>query len=126
VHHRSFLAASTAAATALSVSPTAASLRVGSADIDRLQAALDELSATEQRSGGSSNVEALALTQAQIAVNLMNHGHATARVRREIYTIAANATLAAAWAALDSRAMNAHSATSNAHSPWRDSAAIRL
>lgn len=105
VDRRAFITA-TAAAAALNAAPAAASPRVGRADIERLQAELDALSALDQRSGGSAAIEARALAQAQIATDLMNHGQATASIRRAVYSIAANATMAAAWAALDAHAVD--------------------
>ncbi|MET9879790.1 hypothetical protein ABZZ36_35035 [Actinacidiphila glaucinigra] len=85
--------------------PIAAPRRIGRADLERMQAGLDALSVQEQRSGGSTAVETEALTKAQMAVDLMNHGQTTTTIRRAIYSLAANATMAAAWAALDAHAM---------------------
>lgn len=99
----------TFAATAVAVAiptPITASPRIGRSDLERMQAALDALSVQEQRSGGSAAVETEALTQAQMAVDLVNHGQATTSIRRAVYSLAANATMAAAWAALDARAMD--------------------
>ncbi|WP_431959397.1 hypothetical protein [Actinacidiphila sp. bgisy160] len=105
VDRRAFITA-TAAAAALNAAPAAASPRIGRADIERLQAELDALSAQDQRSGGSAAIETRALAQAQIATDLMNSGQATSSIRRAAYSLAANATMAAAWAALDTHAMD--------------------
>lgn len=103
VHRRSFLGAAAAAAGALSATPAAATPhRIGQADIDRLTASLEELGTRDQSVGGSQTLERDALEQAERAVNLLNAGSTTTRVRQQVYAVASDAATTAAWAAIDS------------------------
>ncbi|MYS58754.1 MULTISPECIES: helix-turn-helix domain-containing protein [Streptomycetaceae] len=96
---RSFLVAFGTAAV-----PAPASRRtVGASDVERLRVALDQLNDVDQATGGTSSVERAALKQAQVAIDLARHGSAATRVRNKLYCLAADATTAAAWAALDGR-----------------------
>lgn len=100
VHRRSFIAAAAAiTAPGLAVAPA----RIGISDVARLRAGLDALSASDDVDGGSANAETDALTQAQRALDLLQRGTLSSRVRQQIYAAAAEATNHAAFAAIDSR-----------------------
>ncbi len=100
VQRRNFLAVATATSAAAFV-PTS-SPRVGASDLHRLRAGLDDLTASDDSEGGTQELETAALTHAQRALNLVRDGRATTRVQRQLYAVAADATTAAAWAAIDS------------------------
>jgi tetratricopeptide (TPR) repeat protein len=98
VHRRKFLAAS-AAATLAAPSPRR---RIGRADVQALERDLNALIAQDNDQGGDTALETRALTQANVALDLIRHGSATESVRRSVYSVAAGATTSAAWAAIDS------------------------
>jgi len=101
VLRRSFLSAATATAASMAT-PAAAAPQIGASDLARLRARLDALSSRDDREGGGPQMETAALYEAQRALDLMQRSRVSARIRAEIYSVASDATAAAAWAALDS------------------------
>ncbi|MEU1630375.1 hypothetical protein ABZ746_34805 [Streptomyces sp. NPDC020096] len=88
-------------ATAGAALPTVGRRTVGAADANRIRVALDRLRTADQTTGGTADVESGALGQANAALNLVHTGSASTRVRNMLFAVAADATITAAWAAID-------------------------
>ncbi|MEU3077319.1 twin-arginine translocation signal domain-containing protein [Streptomyces laurentii] len=76
--------------------------QVGTSDVIRLRSGLDNLMAVDDTRGGHEALERAALAGAAEALEKQKLG-ATQRIRRRLYTVAADYTAAAAWSALDAR-----------------------
>jgi len=100
VLRRSFFSAATAAV----VSPMAPSRpsRVGISDVARLRAGLDGIVAADDQGGGHEALEQDALSAAKQALEMQNLA-SSQRIRQRLFSVAADYTARAAWAALDAR-----------------------
>ncbi len=92
-----------AAAAAAAAPGTAAPRRIGMSDVDRLNKRFAEIIASDHRHGGQLGIEQRAAALADEALNLQNAGHATQRVRSNLYASAAAFRSSAMWAAIDGR-----------------------
>jgi tetratricopeptide (TPR) repeat protein len=101
--HRRTLFAATAAAAASIRAPR----RIGSSDVDRLNAKFAAIVASDHRDGGRTAIEAHALALADEALALQGAGGAGQRVRAALYASAAAFTSSAMWAAIDGRRFDA-------------------
>lgn len=100
VNRRSFLSVTTASA----ASPLmgAAPSFVGFTEVTMIRRRLDALNALDQEHGGHDRLERAALDTAAEALSLQQ-GAATQRMRRRLFSLAADLTATAAWTALDAR-----------------------
>jgi hypothetical protein len=104
VDRRSFLAATGGTTAAVAV-PIVARPRVGTSDVIRLRAGLDTLIALDDSRGGHEALKRAALAGAQEALGMQKLG-ATQRIRRRLFSVAADYTATAAWSAIDARQMD--------------------
>lgn len=102
LYRRTFLAAATAAGAALTA-PSATQRRLGSADVDRMNAKLAALVSMDNKYGGTRELQQHAVALAAETVALQNSHTASARIRSELYGVAAAFTATAMWAAIDGR-----------------------
>ncbi|WP_405796249.1 Tat pathway signal protein [Streptomyces sp. NBC_01506] len=105
VYRRAFLAAATAAGASLTA-PSATRRRLGSADVDRMNAKLAALVSMDNKYGGTAELQRHAGALAQETVRLQNSHAASSRIRSELYGVAAAFTASAMWAAIDGRRLN--------------------
>lgn len=101
VLRRNFLAASAA----LPIAAPATKRNVGHADVDRLQASLDTLTALDDHRGGHGSLESASLAGAQRALQLQQNA-AGQSVRNRLYGLAADYTATAAFSCIDSRRLD--------------------
>ncbi|MFF7792918.1 Tat pathway signal protein [Streptomyces sp. NPDC007991] len=102
VYRRAFLAAATAAGASLTA-PSAAQRRLGSADVDRMNAKLAAVVSMDNKYGGTEELQQHAAALARETVSLQNAHMASSRIRSELYGVAAAFTASAMWAAIDGR-----------------------
>lgn len=102
VYRRAFLAAATAAGASLTA-PSAAQRRLGSADVDRMNAKLAAVVSMDNKYGGTQELQRHAAALAEETVRLQNTHIASSRIRSELYGVAAAFTASAMWAAIDGR-----------------------
>ncbi|MGW1675567.1 hypothetical protein [Streptomyces sp. NPDC002324] len=102
LYRRTFLAAATAAGASLTA-PSAAQRRLGSADVDRMNAKLAAVVSMDNRYGGTRELQQHAAGLAEETVKLQNSYAASTRIRSELYGVAAAFTASAMWAAIDGR-----------------------
>ncbi|MEW1912549.1 hypothetical protein AB0442_29630 [Kitasatospora sp. NPDC085895] len=88
--------------TAVAVPAAASRSRVGMSDVQRLRARLDALMALDDQLGGHAALETAALAGARMARQLQQLP-ATDRVRRALFSVAADYTATAAWSCIDAR-----------------------
>jgi tetratricopeptide (TPR) repeat protein len=100
VRRRRFIAATTGTAVAATTA-AAAPRRIGTSDVERLNAKLARVIAADDRHGGSTAQEDRAVALAQETLDVQRSGHASQRVRGLLYSTAASATCSAMWAAID-------------------------
>jgi tetratricopeptide (TPR) repeat protein len=105
VYRRAFLAAATAAGAALA-SPAAAPRRLGSRDVDQVNAKLAGLVSMDNRYGGTPELERYALDLARETLDIQQNNVVSARVRSQLYAAAAAFTTSAMWAAIDGRRLD--------------------
>lgn len=103
---RALLASATAAATATVTPALSGPRRIGSSDIERLNARFAQIVAADHRQGGALAVETQALAMAGQALALQQQGTASERTRKALYACAAAFTSSAMWAAIDGRRFN--------------------
>ena len=103
LHRRTLLATATAAATATVAPAVTTPRRIGSSDIERLNARFAQIVAADHRQGGAQAVETQALAMAGQALALQQQGTASERTRKALYACAAAFTSSAMWAAIDGR-----------------------
>lgn len=103
VYRRAFTAAAIAAGASLAASAAATPRRLGYADVDRMNAKLAAVVSMDDRYGGTPELETHAAALADEALNMQQNGTASARVRSELYAVAAALTTSAMWAAIDGR-----------------------
>jgi tetratricopeptide (TPR) repeat protein len=99
VQRRQFLALPVAA---IAAAPTARTTTIGSSDVERLRTQLDTLVVLDDHQGGHAALERAAVAGAQHSLQLQD-GSATERVRRLLYSVAADYTAMAAWSCVDAR-----------------------
>ncbi|MFJ6379685.1 helix-turn-helix domain-containing protein [Kitasatospora sp. NPDC092039] len=85
----------------------AAPRRIGTADIQRLEARFAEVIASDHRHGGRVSIETRAVQLADEALALQEHGTASQRIRAALYACAASFMSSAMWAAIDGRRFEA-------------------
>ncbi|MFC4035275.1 helix-turn-helix domain-containing protein [Streptomyces polygonati] len=101
VLRRTFFSAATAT-TAAAVAPFTTRSRVGITDIARLRSGLDGLVALDDTGGGHEALEQDALSRAGQALEMQELA-SSQRIRQRLFSVAADYTARAAWAALDAR-----------------------
>ncbi|MFI1508132.1 hypothetical protein [Streptomyces sp. NPDC020597] len=103
VRRRNFISATTGTAVAV-VAPIVDSRPsiVGTSDVIRLRSGLDALMALDAVRGGHEALERSALAGADEALEKVKRA-ASQRIRQRLYSVAANYTSTAAWAAIDGR-----------------------
>ncbi|MFI5534121.1 hypothetical protein ACIA8O_36850 [Kitasatospora sp. NPDC051853] len=100
-------AGGTAAAVLAHGPANAAPRRIGTADIQRLEARFAEVIASDHRHGGRVSIETRAVQLADEALALQEHGTASQRIRAALYACAASFMSSAMWAAIDGRRFEA-------------------
>ncbi len=81
--------------------------RIGTADIEQLQARFAGLVASDHRHGGRVSIETRAAALSDEALALQERGSASQRVRSGLYACAASFRSSAMWAAIDGRRFDA-------------------
>jgi transcriptional regulator with XRE-family HTH domain len=106
VRRRNFLTATTGTAVAV-VGPVQDSrpTSVGTSDVIRLRSGLDALMALDAARGGHEGLERAALAGADEALDKVKLA-ASQRIRQRLFSVAANYTATAAWAAIDGRQLD--------------------
>ncbi|WP_432013657.1 Tat pathway signal protein [Streptomyces cucumeris] len=107
MYRRAFLAAASATGASLASPAAASPRRLGSADVDRLNAKLAAVVSMDNRYGGTPELEQHAAALAQETLALQQRGTASSRIRSELYAVAAAFTTSATWAAIDGRRLDA-------------------
>ncbi|WP_018565671.1 helix-turn-helix domain-containing protein [Streptomyces sp. PsTaAH-124] len=105
VNRRNFLTATTGTTVAVSVPLVGAPPQVGTSDVIRLRRGLDALMEVDRSRGGHEGLERAALLGAQEALAKQKLG-ATQRIRRRLFSVAADYTATAAWSAIDARRLD--------------------
>jgi tetratricopeptide (TPR) repeat protein len=100
VHRREFLTSTAGAATAAVVPGIACRPTVSKSDVQRLQAGVETLVALDQHNGGHAALEKAALTGCRNVLELQR-GHMSERVRKRLFSLAAEYTETAAWSCTD-------------------------
>ncbi|SDO22021.1 helix-turn-helix domain-containing protein [Actinacidiphila guanduensis] len=103
VLRRNFLAAAGTAAASVPLGGSRP-FTVGTTDVIRLRNGLDRLTALDNTKGGHEDLERAALRGAAKALELQQHG-ASQRIRRRLFSVAANYTAMAAQSTMDARAL---------------------
>ncbi|MEU6179645.1 helix-turn-helix transcriptional regulator [Streptomyces coeruleorubidus] len=106
VRRRNFLTATAGTAVAV-VGPVQDSrpTSVGTSDVIRLRSGLDALMALDAARGGHEGLERAALAGADEALDKVKLA-ASQRIRQRLFSVAANFTATAAWAAIDGRQLD--------------------
>jgi len=109
VYRRALLAAAAAAGVSIATPATATPQRrrLGSTDVDKLNAELAAWTSTENLYGGTIELEQRAADLTGKVVALQQSASASARIRSELYTVAAAFSNSAMWAAIDGRRLDA-------------------
>jgi tetratricopeptide (TPR) repeat protein len=102
LYRRTFFAAAAAAGASLTA-PSAKQRRLGSADVDRMNAKLAAVVSMDNKYGGTEELQQHAAALAKETVDLQNDHIASSRIRSELYGVAAAFTASAMWAAIDGR-----------------------
>ncbi|WP_322940283.1 hypothetical protein [Actinacidiphila paucisporea] len=103
MRRRDFITATTGTAAAVAT-PGIVSRphQVGITDVVRLRTGLDDLMALDDTRGGHESLEQSALSGAAEALRMQSQA-ASQRIRRRLFSVAADFTATAAWSALDAR-----------------------
>lgn len=104
VRRRNFFTATGGTAVAVMV-PDSRPARVGTSDVIRLRNGLDALMALDAAQGGHEGLERAALAGADDSLAKVEQA-ASQRIRQRLYSVAANYTATAAWAAIDGRQLD--------------------
>lgn len=102
MYRRTFLAAATVAGASLTA-PSTTQRRLGSADVDRMNAKLAAVVSMDNKYGGTQELQQHAAALSEETVRLQNAHTASSRIRSELYGVAAALTASAMWAAIDGR-----------------------
>lgn len=105
MERRNFLSAATGAAVAMVAPVDSRPYIVGTSDVIKLRSGLDALMALDASVGGHEALERSALAGADEALEKVRHA-ASQRIRQRLYSVAANYTATAAWAAIDGRQLD--------------------
>ncbi|MFI9155740.1 Tat pathway signal protein [Streptomyces sp. NPDC053367] len=105
MYRRAFLTAATAAGASLTM-PSAAQRRLGSGDVDRMNAKLAAVVSMDNKYGGTPELQQHAASLAEETIRLQNTHTASSRIRSELYGVAAAFTASAMWAAIDGRRLD--------------------
>ncbi|WP_256122555.1 helix-turn-helix transcriptional regulator [Streptomyces sp. LUP47B] len=105
VERRSFLSTATGTAATVVVPVHSRPSTVGTSDVIRLRSGLDALMALDASRGGHEALERSALAGANDALEKVRQA-ASQRIRQRLYSVAANYTATAAWAAIDGRQLD--------------------
>jgi len=105
VERRSFLSTATGTAATVVVPVDLRPSTVGTFDVIRLRSGLDTLMALDASRGGHEALERSALAGADEALEKVRQA-ASQRIRQRLYSVAANYTATAAWAAIDGRRLD--------------------
>ncbi|MDX2758380.1 Tat pathway signal protein [Streptomyces europaeiscabiei] len=105
MYRRTFLAAATAAGASLSA-PSGRQRRLGSADVDRMNAKLAAVVSMDNKYGGTQELQEHSAALAEETVHLQNTHTSSGRIRSELYGVAAAFTASTMWAAIDGRRLN--------------------
>lgn len=103
VNRRAFVTSATTAAAAAAVPMLATRPAVGTADVHRLQEAVVALTALDEQRGGHEAIENAALAGARHALDLQQGTTTGERIRRRLFSVAADYTALAAWSCIDTR-----------------------
>ncbi|MET9734745.1 Tat pathway signal protein [Streptomyces sp. NPDC006458] len=102
LYRRALLAAATAAGVALAAPPAGQRpRRLGSQDVEALRAELVAWTTSESTYGGTPALEKRAADITDRVISLQQENNASARIRSELYTVAAAFSNSAMWAAID-------------------------
>ncbi|WP_431774849.1 helix-turn-helix transcriptional regulator [Streptomyces cucumeris] len=101
VRRRHFVTTTTGSAL-FAMAPLVAPSTVGVADVQRLRNRLASMWLMDDRKGGGPDLESHAVQHADYALDLLQNGSATQRVRGRLYALAASFTAGAMWTAVDS------------------------
>ncbi|MEU5915647.1 XRE family transcriptional regulator [Streptomyces sp. NPDC047141] len=103
VRRRQFITVGTALALTPATPARSAPRRLGVSDIERLHRRFADVVAHDHRHGGQLVIEHKASALADEALSLQASGHASQRVRKQVYASAAAFRSSAMWAAIDGR-----------------------
>lgn len=103
MYRRAFLAAATAAGISVTKPTAGGPRRLSSNDVEELKAELMAWTSTESLYGGTPELEQRAEDLTDRVINLQQRHNASARIRSELYTVAAAFSNSAMWAAIDGR-----------------------
>ncbi|MFB7472022.1 helix-turn-helix domain-containing protein [Kitasatospora sp. NPDC056184] len=106
VRRRTFIASGSAAAAASAFPAPSSRTTLGASDVLRLRAGLETLHALDDHQGGHTALERAALARADQVLSSLRKGSATERVRRRLFSVAADFTAVAAWSCIDARALD--------------------
>ncbi|MFG2792262.1 hypothetical protein [Streptomyces sp. NPDC048419] len=105
MRRRNFLSATTGTAAAVVMPLDSRPTVIGTSDVIRLRSGLDALMALDASWGGHEALERAALAGADETLDKVRLA-ASQRVRQRLFSVAANYTATAAWAAIDGRQLN--------------------
>ncbi|MDQ8706853.1 XRE family transcriptional regulator [Streptomyces sp. LHD-70] len=103
VHRRTFLTAGSGTALAVAA-PSAGRAHLGQSDVDRFGREYAQIIAADWRIGGAQHVENRAVDLATRIQSELSAGSASTRIRQLLYSLAADVTSSAAFAAIDAKA----------------------
>ncbi|MFE7190881.1 XRE family transcriptional regulator [Kitasatospora sp. NPDC057541] len=106
VRRRTFIASGPAAAAASAFPTSDTRTTLGSSDVLRLRASLETLHSLDDHQGGHAALERAALARAGQVLDALRNGSATERVRRRLFSVAADFTAVASWSCIDARALD--------------------
>jgi hypothetical protein len=102
VRRRTFLTSTTGVTAAAAVPPITPRRTVGMSDVQRLHTGLEALEAVNDHKGGHVALENAALAGCRNALDAQ-HGSASERVRKHLFSLAAAYSSNAAWSCIDTR-----------------------
>ncbi|WP_430376676.1 hypothetical protein [Streptomyces sp. B1-3] len=105
MERRNFLSAATGTVVAAVAPVDSRPSIVGTSDVIRLRSGLDALMVLDASRGGHEALERAALAGADEALGKVRQA-ASQRIRQRLYSVAANYTATAAWAAIDGRQLD--------------------
>ncbi|MEV7027466.1 helix-turn-helix transcriptional regulator [Kitasatospora sp. NPDC093558] len=103
VRRRTFVTSGPTAAAAAAVPSLSNRTTIGSSDVLRLRAGLETLDALDDHQGGHAALERAALAGARQVLDTQQNGSASERVRRRLFSVAADFVAVAAWSCIDAR-----------------------
>ncbi|WP_327067859.1 hypothetical protein [Kitasatospora sp. NBC_01302] len=103
VRRRTFITAGPTTAAAVAAPMLAIRHTVGLSDVGRMRAGLQALDALDDHQGGHATLECAALAGARQVIDMQQNSTASERVRRRLFSVAADFTALAAWSCIDAR-----------------------